>query len=497
MSKLLYTDSEWSPKLIGDALAACEEIATTELGQKLRPNQVEIISADQMLEAYTSVGMPLGYSHWSKGKNFVQQKHNYSKGHSGLAYEIVINSNPVIALFMEQNTMTMQTLVAAHACCGHNYVFNNNYLFKKWADPDSIIDYLLFAKHYVQQCEEKYGIDEVEATLDAAHALQGVSFDRYKRPPKPNAELQRQRELRLLEAKERERNPFVDLLPVKESSQTKAGDDEDILPEPEENLLYFIEKHAPRMKTWQRELVRIVRIIGQYFYPQRQTQTINEGCATFTHHYIMNRLYEKGMISEGNLLEFITSHSGVIYQPTPDKHYYSGINPYALGFAMFQDIRRICEKPTSEDREWFPDLVDTDWRAAVRFAVENFRDETFISQYLSPSLIREWRMFHIGDKDESFFAVKNIHNDAGYRALREQLSAQYRIEHHTPTIYVTGAQFKSDRTLLVEHRTENGTLLDRKTARETTMHLRYLWGFPVNVTTVDPDGKVLQTYDSI
>jgi spore cortex formation protein SpoVR/YcgB (stage V sporulation) len=38
-------------------------------------------------------------------------------------------------------------------------------------------------------------------------------------------------------------------------------------PEPQENLLYFIEKNAPLLEPWQREVVRIVRKIGQYFFP--------------------------------------------------------------------------------------------------------------------------------------------------------------------------------------------------------------------------------------
>src|SRR6478735_8674586 len=34
---------------------------------------------------------------------------------------------------------------------------------------------------------------------------------------------------------------------------------------PQENLLYFLEKTAPRLRPWQRELLRIVRHIAQYF----------------------------------------------------------------------------------------------------------------------------------------------------------------------------------------------------------------------------------------
>jgi len=58
--------------------------------------------------------------------------------------------------------------------------------------------------------------------------------------------------------------------------------------EPQENILYFIEKKAPLLESWQRELVRIVRKISQYFYPQKQTQVMNEGWATFWHYHILN-----------------------------------------------------------------------------------------------------------------------------------------------------------------------------------------------------------------
>ncbi|MEL0606618.1 SpoVR family protein, partial [Pseudoalteromonas undina] len=51
--------------------------------------------------------------------------------------------------------------------------------------------------------------------------------------------------------------------------------------EPQENILYFIEKNEPLLESWQREEIRIVRKISQYFYPQKHTQVMNEGWATF------------------------------------------------------------------------------------------------------------------------------------------------------------------------------------------------------------------------
>ena len=134
-----------------------------------------------MLDAYSSVGMPLFYKHWSFGKHFAHHEAFYRKGLMGLAYEIVINSSPCISYLMEENTATMQALVIAHAAFGHNHFFKNNYLFKQWTDADGILDYLEFAKSYVAQCEERHGRLAVEQTLDAAHALMSHGVDRYPR----------------------------------------------------------------------------------------------------------------------------------------------------------------------------------------------------------------------------------------------------------------------------------------------------------------------------
>ena len=136
--------------------------------------------------------------------------------------------------------------------------------------------------------------------------------------------------------------------------------------EPQENLLYFMEKNAPLLESWQREILRIVRKVSQYFYPQKQTQVMNEGWATFWHYTILNHLYDEGKVTERFMLEFLHSHTNVVFQPPYNSPWYSGINPYALGFAMFQDIKRICQSPTEEDKYWFPDIAGpTGWKRCI------------------------------------------------------------------------------------------------------------------------------------
>ncbi len=63
-------------------------------------------------------------------------------------------------------------------------LLQNNYLFRSWTDASSIVDYLLFARKYITECEERYGVDEVERLLDSCHALMNYGVDRYKRPSK-------------------------------------------------------------------------------------------------------------------------------------------------------------------------------------------------------------------------------------------------------------------------------------------------------------------------
>src|SRR5262249_7802146 len=151
---------------------------------------------EQMMDAYASSGMPLGYPHWSYGKHFLSIEKNYKRGAMGLAYEIVINSNPSIAYLMEENTMPMQALVIAHACYGHNSFFKGNYLFRSWTNADSIIDYLLFAKNYIAECEEIYGTNTVESIIDACHTLMNYGVDHYRHPPKLSLQEEKARQKR-------------------------------------------------------------------------------------------------------------------------------------------------------------------------------------------------------------------------------------------------------------------------------------------------------------
>jgi len=493
--KLLYDGPDWNFDLVKKTHDAIEEIALGELGLDIYRNQIEVITAEQMLDAYASVGMPLMYRHWSFGKHFAQHETLYRKGLRGLALEIVINSNPSVCYIMEENTMTMQATVMAHAAFGHNHFFKNNQAFKQWTDADAILDYLAFAKSYVARCEERYGIKAVERVLDAAHALQQHGVDRYGRRKRPHIREERERAQRRLEEARASYNDLWRTVPRKtrppESDEIDldAAAERQALGLPEENVLYFLEKHAPRLKDWERELLRIVRNIACYFEPQRQTKVMNEGCACWCHYTLMNALRERGQITESAMLEFLHLHSSVVAQPDFDDRRFSGVNPYALGFAMMRDIERICTEPDAEDREWFPEIASNGRPVeTLKHAWANFRDESFILQYLSPKLIRDFHLFKIDDDtDQPEILIDAIHDERGYKRIRRSLARGYDTANIDPRIEIVGADLRGSRTLVLQHQVRDDCVLDALEARRVLRHLANLWGYPVTLREVDPE----------
>lgn len=521
MSKLLFENNEWTFDKLELVLAEVEKIAKEELNLDYYPLQIEIINADQMLDAYSSHALPIYYHHWSQGKRHIKDETSYKKGQSGLAFEIIANTSPSIAYLMETNSMTMQTLVLAH-CLGHSAYFKTNYNYRQWTNAESIVDYLKFAKNYIQKCEDQFGAELVEQTLDAAHALQYNSLDRYKRKKKTKKQLKAQSNDR---AKFEEQN-YNDIWKIigaqsttklnkTEKEKLKAEAKRRMLSEPEENILYFLEKNSPTLQTWQREILRIVRKIGEYFYPQMQDKVSNEGFACFIHYYIMNRLFDKGLISEGSMLEFLSSHSSVIMQTTPDfrseeqkqkdrmrgksdPYSYSGINVYALGFAMMQDIKRMCENPTEEDAKWFPDIVGKDWKEVIiRDVIPNYRDESFIQQFLSPKVMRDFRLFTIrnDENDTREYGVLATHTDSGYKEVRKTLAEQYDINRKLTNIQIVDCDILDTRTLKLHHYATNNQILAGDPL-EMLQYIKRLWGYDVILDSLDVEGEIMECYST-
>ena len=494
--QLLFEGADWNFDTIQRTYDAVEEIALGELGLDLYPTRLEVITAEQMLDAYASVGMPVMYSHWSFGKRFAQQETLYRKGLQSLALEIVINANPSLCYIMEENTMATQATVIAHAAMGHNHFFKHNQTFKRWTDADSILEDLRYARRLVAECEEYHGQQAVERILDAASRAGRPG--RRPRPPGRPPGLGRRTHTASAAAPRRagsDRRPVAaHRAQARRRPGARAGGRAGGGPAPiarpagGEPAVLPGGARAAAGELAARPSADGARAAA-YFEPQRQTKMMNEGCATWTHYQIMNRLRDKGQIDEGAMLEFLHLHAHVVAQPQFDDRGFSGINPYALGFAMMQDIERLCTEPTDEDKAWFPQIAGNGKpHETLREAWAEFRDESFILQYLSPRLIRELRLFKLRDDSaEDNYVVEAIHDDAGYKRLRRALSEAHDPVAAQPRIEVVEANLRGDRKLYLEHRVQDRRQLDAMETRRVLRHIAFLWGYDVQLTEVDAE----------
>jgi stage V sporulation protein R len=481
----LPNDPDWTIDALEAYDAAISAVAIDEFGLDGYPCRVEIVTTAQLLQARAYDGLPTAYCHWRAGKSFLLAETALRHSSAGLRSGLAVNANPCIVYLPENNAAALQALLIAHACYGQNAFFKGNQLFRRWSDAAGIVEFAFYARRYIAECEERYGIQSVESLLDACHALMSCSVDSH---PKAAPETPRRAEMRRRSRLAFAQEHYDDIwrtLPVGERASQAQPDD---AREPEDNLLAYIERRAERLADWERQVVRIVRTFAQHLYPHSETAVMCEGWAAFWRHAILERLHAQGRISDGFALEALHAHTNSLLQPVYDDPGYTGIEPAALGYAIWRDLRRICERPTDEDRAWFPEFAGTDWRRVFDFAMRGFRDESFIAQFLSPRVMREFRLFAVAEEGRHGVPrIVCVHDEGGYRRLRQLLAAQCGRDWRKPRIEVVRYERAGDRSLnLRYHMLRRRALADD--ARRAVQAIAQLWRFPVKLHILDEDG---------
>jgi spore cortex formation protein SpoVR/YcgB (stage V sporulation) len=167
---------------------------------------------------------------------------------------------------------------------------------------------------------------------------------------------------------------------------------------------------------------------------------------------------------------------------------------------MMRDIKRICTEPTDEDHAWFPEIAGNgDPFGTLRHAWANYRDESFVLQYLSPHLIRDFRLFKVFDDAEAdAMTVDAIHDERGYREIRRALARHYDLARHEPDIQIRDVDLAGDRCLVLSHAVHNGIELDDASARAVMEHLSTLWGYGIRLEERDATtDQVLKTHEAV
>ena len=121
--------------------------------------------------------------------------------------------------------------------------------------------------------------------------------------------------------------------------------------------------------------------------------------------------------------------------------------------------------------------------------MRNFRTG-FVAQFLSPKVMRDFRLFAILDDDkDTKLKVSAIHDEAGYRRVREILSDNYNLGSRRPNLRVWNVDLRGDRS---PHPAPPGLPAPASGRRLSggARHVAHLWGFDVRLEVAQEDGSV-------
>lgn len=444
-----------------------------EFGLSCFPQEFEVCDYTQMLGYMAYSGMPAHYPHWSYGKAYEKLKTLYEHGVSGLPYEMVINSNPALAYLVRENSLCLQILTIAHVY-GHNDFFKNNFTFRDTQPGLTLSNFKLRANRVRDYIEDpSIGLERIEAILDAAHAL---SF-----------QCRRNRAVRKLSSQEQREQVLAAAHPISDPYRDLHQRPEYVEPDlnhfplfPEEDILLFIRDNNPYLADWERDLLTIVHEQANYFIPQIETKIMNEGWASYWHHRLINSL---GLPQDLHL-EFLVHHNQVV-RPHP-----GDINPYYLGFKIWHDIYRRCERPTPEEVECYgePQMSGHEKIFQVR---EVDRDVSFLRRFLTENLMREMDMFEYQPKGGDL-VISKVSDEEHWREVKETLLKNVGMG-GIPVIRIEDADYKHNRQLYLKHE-HDGRDLQAEYAEKTLAHLYQLWDRDVWLETQINNRKVRLGY---
>ena len=227
----------------------------------------EVVDADDLNEVAAYGGFPTRYPHWSFGMAYEELKKSYDYGLSKI-YEMVINNDPCYAYLMRCNHTVDQKLVMAHVY-GHCDFFKNNAYFAH--TTRKMMDEIANHGARIRRYAERFGEDEVETFLDKCMSIDDL-IDIHSVAIRRRDEASR---FDFTEQKQEEQGPnrfkskdymedYINPPEVLKAQEEEARKQKAKIPElhfperPEKDVLLFLIEHAP-LKTWQRDVLSIVR----------------------------------------------------------------------------------------------------------------------------------------------------------------------------------------------------------------------------------------------
>ena len=431
-------------------------------GLSFNPVDFESVPDSFMMEI-SVYGLPVRMPHWSFGVRYIYQLIQHRMGHSRL-FEVVFPGNPAHAYLAASNGIAENVLVTAHVL-GHADFSRNNMMFRRSQEQvgENIVEHAANHARQIGRAIEEFGVPRVEAVLDAALALeQHIDI---------NQRIQRERFPEYLEPKApvadgEFRKRFTALDPAGESDDKASHRQRaPIPPHPERDLLWFIANYAPELEGWERDIFLAVREESFYFHPVFATQIMNEGWASYWHARLLR---EADFLPQQSYLDAIRCHSDVVRPHASGERVALTINPYHLGFTLWEFI------------------VERDGMEAARRIMQQDDDFSFVRNQLTAEVAEKLQLFRYSA--ESNGAIKVVETDLP--ALHESLLAP-KYNFGAPTVSASHVRVDGTLELLHDHKSD-GRGLDVERGKKVIEYIQRVWRRPVLLHTVDEEGEAIE-----
>ncbi len=469
-----------------------------EAGLDFFPVGFEILNFDQMNEIAACGGFPVRYPHWRFGMEYNRLSKSFTYGLHRI-YEMVINNDPCYAYLLEGNSMVEQKMVMAHVMA-HCDFFKNNLFFR--GTNRRMIDEM--ANHRTRICSimDRVGVEITEWFIDACLSIENLidvtMIPRKHLPPShreeapavnadnaaPGEGVARRKEYM---------EPFLNR-PAVGGTTKPAGEEPEVetpsglLPFPERDVMGFLLNHAP-LKTWEQNILEIVRDEAYYFAPQAQTKILNEGWATYWH----SKLMTEKLLSAAEIIDYADRASAITALTG------FTLNPYRLSVELLRNIEERWDKGRfGKDWEECEDAARRrSWDTGAGLGMKKlfevrrvYNDVMFIDEFFTEEFCRNNKFFLFGFNEKTRrYEIESRE----FKRIKQQLITSLT-NLGNPIIKVEDANYENKGELKLRHCHESIDLrLDW--ARDTLANIYKIWKRPVLIETIFAGAPTLLKFD--
>lgn len=465
-----------------------------------------IVTNRDMIELSPKVMIPTLYDYWVHDVRVLSGKGMY-EAYPSNPYETVINTRPAISFYNDNNPDWLNVMIFYHVL-GHIDFFQNNLFYKNTWDIDlagqALADKRLIAQFRSEKgrwldyaIEFSRGIDNLVGynrelnrilTRETGQKMDKTDFyfDWFLQKVKRVPQHEYLKEINRYNGINSSDEDFFDLVLekypefqelYKRQRRKRARFEPDVM----QYIIWYSGFLKDEENKWMKSVMEIVRNTSLYFQPQIRTKIMNEGWASYWHEY----LFMKDDRISGHETDFSLVNAKVTSMPKV------GLNPYALGLRMFQDIKEKEDRGCfSFDYRLLKDEVKRknfntgkesgdDYIFDVR---ENYNDFTFINTFIDQDFVDRHKLFVAGKYlDQQSMSWKYY-----IKSKKAQDYKQMVVDslYHPPQITVDTVKSK-DGILYLNHTFEHKPL-KQDYIENTMIGIEYLWGGPVHLETSEP-----------